>query len=50
LAEAAVEKLPPAFAGPFDAILAVNSLGFWPEKKKRLAINEDPAHRRTPAG
>jgi ubiquinone/menaquinone biosynthesis C-methylase UbiE len=24
-----VERLPPALDGPFDAILAVNTLGFW---------------------
>jgi SAM-dependent methyltransferase len=37
LAEAAVDQLPPAFGGPFDAILAVNALGFWPAPAQRLA-------------
>jgi SAM-dependent methyltransferase len=31
------EQLPPALDGPFDAILAVNSLGFWPAPAERLA-------------
>ena len=30
-------QLPPAVDGPFDAILAVNSLGFWPAPAERLA-------------
>jgi SAM-dependent methyltransferase len=34
LAEAPVDALP--FAGPFDAVLAVNSLGFWPAPAERL--------------
>ncbi len=37
LAQAAVDQLPPAFGGPFDAIIAVNALGFWPEPAQRLA-------------
>lgn len=32
-----VEQLPPALDGPFDAILAVNSLAFWPAPAERLA-------------
>src|ERR1700753_1338164 len=36
LAEAAVDQLPPALGGPFDVILAVNALGFWPEPARRL--------------
>lgn len=31
-----VEQLPPALDGPFDAILAVNSLGFWTAPAERL--------------
>jgi SAM-dependent methyltransferase len=31
-----VEALPPALGGPFDAILAVNSLGFWPAPTEGL--------------
>ena len=31
-----VEQLPPALDGPFDAILAVNSLGFWTAPVERL--------------
>jgi SAM-dependent methyltransferase len=30
-------QLPLAVDGPFDAILAVNSLGFWPAPAERLA-------------
>jgi SAM-dependent methyltransferase len=37
LAEASVDAIPAAFHGPFDAILAVNSLGFWPAPPERLA-------------
>src|ERR1700683_3382003 len=37
LINASVDQLPPALDGPFDAILAVNSLGFWPEPAGRLA-------------
>jgi len=37
LIRASVDQLPPALDGPFDAILAVNSLGFWPAPAERLA-------------
>jgi SAM-dependent methyltransferase len=37
LVNASVDQLPPAFDGPFDAILAVNSLAFWPAPAERLA-------------
>jgi SAM-dependent methyltransferase len=37
LITAPVDQLPPALDGPFDAILAVNSLGFWPAPAERLA-------------
>jgi ubiquinone/menaquinone biosynthesis C-methylase UbiE len=37
LINAPVDQLPPALNGPFDAILAVNSLGFWPAPAERLA-------------
>jgi SAM-dependent methyltransferase len=37
LINASVNQLPPALDGPFDAILAVNSLGFWPAPAERLA-------------
>ena len=37
LVQAAVDQLPDALEGPFDAILAVNSLGFWPAPVERLA-------------
>ena len=37
LIEASADQLPPALDGPFDAILAVNSLGFWPAPAERLA-------------
>ena len=37
LINAPVDQLPPALGGPFDAILAVNSLGFWPDPGGRLA-------------
>ena len=36
LMRASVEQIPPALDGPFDAILAVNSLGFWPAPAERL--------------
>jgi len=35
LAHASVEQLP-SFDGPLDAILAVNSVGFWPNPVERL--------------
>jgi SAM-dependent methyltransferase len=37
LINAPVEQLPAALDGPFDAIVAVNSLGFWPARAERLA-------------
>jgi SAM-dependent methyltransferase len=37
LAQASVDRMPPGFEGPFDAVLAVNSLGFWPEPAQRVA-------------
>ena len=37
LINAPANQLPPAVGGPFDAILAVNSLGFWPAPAERLA-------------
>jgi ubiquinone/menaquinone biosynthesis C-methylase UbiE len=36
LTRASVDQLPPELGGPFDAVLAVNSLGFWPEPAERL--------------
>ena len=36
LMRASAEQIPPAPDGPFDAILAVNSLGFWPAPAERL--------------
>src|SRR5437868_6740161 len=41
------DQLPPATDGPFDAILAVNSLGFWPAPAERLA---EPRRRLVPGG
>jgi SAM-dependent methyltransferase len=37
LVNASADQLPAALDGPFDAILAVNSLGFWPAPAERLA-------------
>ncbi len=37
LTRASVDQLPPSLDGPFDAILAVNSLEFWPAPAERLA-------------
>ncbi len=37
LVRASVDQIPPDLGGPFDAILAVNSLGFWPAPAERLA-------------
>jgi len=37
LIRASVDQVPAALDGPFDAILAVNSLGFWPGPAGRLA-------------
>jgi SAM-dependent methyltransferase len=36
LRRASVDQLPPALGGRVDAILAVNSLGFWPAPAERL--------------
>ena len=36
LINAPADQLPAALDGPFDAILAVNSLGFWPAPAERL--------------
>jgi SAM-dependent methyltransferase len=36
LVNASAEQLPPALEGPFDAILAVNSVGFWRAPTERL--------------
>ena len=47
LTQGSVEHLPPALDGPFNAILAVNSLGFWPAPAERLA---DLRRRLTPGG
>jgi SAM-dependent methyltransferase len=37
LINASADQFPPALNGPFDVILAVNSLGFWPAPAQRLA-------------
>jgi SAM-dependent methyltransferase len=37
LIRASVDQIPPALDGPFDAILAINSLAFWPAPDERLA-------------
>jgi SAM-dependent methyltransferase len=37
LVRGSVDQIPPALDGPFDAILAVNSLAFWPAPPERLA-------------
>ena len=37
LVNAPVDQIPPALDGPFDVILAVNSLAFWPAPAERLA-------------
>jgi SAM-dependent methyltransferase len=37
LIRASADKLPAALDGPFDAVFAVNSLGFWPAPAERLA-------------
>jgi SAM-dependent methyltransferase len=47
LSRASVDELPPALGGPFDAILAVNSLGFWPAPANRL---QELRRRLTPGG
>jgi ubiquinone/menaquinone biosynthesis C-methylase UbiE len=43
----AVDQLPPALDGPFDAILAVNNLGFWRAPAERL---EELRRRLKPGG
>lgn len=47
LVQGSVEQLPSALNGPFDAILAVNSLGFWTAPAERL---RDLRRRLTPGG
>jgi SAM-dependent methyltransferase len=47
LVRASVDQLPAALDGPFDAILAVNSLAFWPAPAQRLA---DLRRRLAPGG
>jgi SAM-dependent methyltransferase len=47
LIRASVDQIPSALDGPFDAILAVNSLGFWPAPAERLA---DLRRRLAPGG
>jgi SAM-dependent methyltransferase len=37
LVNASVDQIPPVLGGPFNAILAVNSLAFWPAPAERLA-------------
>jgi SAM-dependent methyltransferase len=37
LVNASVAQLPPTLDGPFDAVLAVNALGFWPAPAEHLA-------------
>ena len=36
LSRASVDQLPSSLSGPFDAILTVNSFGFWPAPAERL--------------
>jgi SAM-dependent methyltransferase len=47
LVNAPADRLPAALEGPFDAILAVNSLGFWPAPAERLT---DLRRRLAPGG
>jgi SAM-dependent methyltransferase len=47
LARASVEELPPTLDGPFDAIFAVNSIGFWAAPVQRL---EELRRRLAPGG
>jgi ubiquinone/menaquinone biosynthesis C-methylase UbiE len=47
LSRASVDQLPPSLGGPFDAILAVNSIGFWPAPAERLG---ELRRRLTPGG
>jgi SAM-dependent methyltransferase len=37
LIRASVDQIPPALDGPFDAILAINTIAFWPAPAERLA-------------
>jgi SAM-dependent methyltransferase len=37
LVRASVDEIPPDLDGPFDAILAINALAFWPAPAQRLA-------------
>ncbi len=37
LMRARVDQIPPALDSPFDVVLAVNSVGFWPAPAERLA-------------
>ena len=37
LVAGSADQLPPVLDGPFDAILAVNALGFWPAPAQQLA-------------
>ena len=47
LLQASVDRLPETLQGPFDAILAVNSLGFWPAPVDQLT---DLRRRLAPGG
>lgn len=47
LVNASVAQLPPTLDGPFDAVLAVNALGFWPAPAEQLA---DLRRRLAPGG
>jgi SAM-dependent methyltransferase len=47
LIRASADQIPPALDGPFDAVLAINSLGFWPAPAERLA---DLGRRLAPGG
>jgi ubiquinone/menaquinone biosynthesis C-methylase UbiE len=46
LRRASVDQLPPSLGGPFDAVLTVNSIGFWPAPTERL----EELHRRLRPG
>jgi SAM-dependent methyltransferase len=37
LVRTSIDQLPATLDGPFDAIITVNSLGFWPEPAEQLA-------------
>jgi SAM-dependent methyltransferase len=47
LVRASVDQLPPVLDGPFDVILAINSLAFWPGPAERLT---ELRRRLAPAG